>query len=325
MLTTTLKNGTTTVRITNIGCSIMSIHTPDRNGVLDNIVAGFADPKRYLDNPWYFGCIAGRYANRIGAGRFSIDGKDIQLTVNNGGNHLHGGFAGFHKKAWNIEHANDSEVLFTYTSPDGEEGYPGELHAQVRYALDANNKLALTYTATTDKRTPVNLTNHSYFNLSGFRQPTIADHQLMVRAARFTEKNGDNLPTGRILPVSGTPLDLSSPTALGPRIAQLPADKGFDHNFVLDGKGLAAVCYEQTTGRILRIYTDQPGIQVYTANWWDGAITGAHEVPYQQHGGVALETQGFPDSPNQPGFPNTILDPGETYQANTVFEFDVIK
>lgn len=325
MLTTTLKNGTTTVRITNIGCSIMSIHTPDRNGVEDNIVAGFADPKRYLDNPWYFGCVAGRYVNRIGAGRFTLDGEEIQLTVNNGGNHLHGGFAGFNKKAWNIEHADESEVLFSYTSPDGEEGYPGTLHAQVKYTLEKGNKLHLSYSATTDRRTPVNLTNHSYFNLSGFRQPTIANHELSVYARNYTEKNGNNLPTGRIIPTEGTPLDLSSPAPLGERIAQLAADRGFDHNYVLNEKGLAAVCYEQTSGRILKIYTDQPGIQVYTANWWDGSITGVHERPYIRYGGLALETQAFPDSPNRPEFPNTILNPGETYQAHTIFEFDIIK
>jgi len=323
----TLKNGTATVRITNIGCSIISIHTPDRNGVLRNIVAGFDDPMEYVRNPWYFGCIVGRVVNRIGGALFYLDGNAIRLSMNDGCNHLHGGFEGFHKKVWNIKcaihHAKEVGVIFEYTSPDGEEGYPGCLHVQVKYTLNVENKLSMSYTATTDKRTPVNLANHSYFNLSGFSNRKIMDHELTVHAKSYTEKYAQNLPTGKILSVTGTPLDLSTPVRIGDRIDQLADDKGFDHNYVLNGERPAAELYDPASGRVLRVMTDQPGIQVYTANWWDGTLKGAHDQPYLQHGALALETQAFPDSPNHPAFPGTILNPGEIYQANTVFEFEI--
>jgi aldose 1-epimerase len=323
----TLKNGTTTVRITNIGCSITSIHTPDRNGVQRNIVAGFDSPMDYIRNPWYFGCIVGRCVNRIGGARFYLDGQAIHLSMNDDCNHLHGGFVGFHKKIWDIRgsihNAQEVGVIFEYTSPDGEEGYPGNLHILVKYTLNAQNKLSLSYTATTDKRTPVNLANHSYFNMTGFEDALITNHQLMVHAKGYTEKSAHNLPTGNILPVSGTPLDLLTSVRIGDRIQGLAMDKGFDHNYVLDSVSPAAELYDPLSGRVLRVTTDQPGLQVYTANWWDGAIRGAHPEPYRQHGAIALETQAFPDSPNRPEFPNIILSPGETYHANTVFEFDL--
>ena len=323
----TLKNGATTVRITNIGCVITSIHTADREGREANIVAGFDNPMEYTCNPWYFGCIVGRVVNRIGGGLFYLDGQAVRLPTNNGGNHLHGGFEGFHKKIWDvkgtIDQATEAGVVFEYISPDGDEGYPGCLHVQVKYTLSVENKLYLSYTATTDKRTPVNLANHSYFNLSGFSSRKILDHQLMVDAKDYTEKDVQNLPTGRILSVAGTPLDLSASVRIGDRIPQLMADNGFDHNYVLNGKAPAAVLHDPASGRVLRVSTDQPGIQVYTANWWDGTLKGVHDQPYLQHGALALETQAFPDSPNHPAFPDTILSPGEIYRANTVFEFDI--
>jgi aldose 1-epimerase len=323
----TLKNGATTVRITNIGCVVTSIHMVDREGMEANIVAGFDNPMEYTCNPWYFGCIVGRVVNRIGGGLFYLDGQAVHLPMNNGDNHLHGGFEGFHKKIWKvrdtIDHATEAGVIFECISPDGDEGYPGCLHVQVKYTLSVDNKLTLSYTATTDKRTPVNLANHSYFNLSGFSNRKIMDHELMVNAKGYTEKDGQNLPTGRILSVAGTPLDLSTSVRIGDRIPQLPADQGFDHNYVLDRHAPAAVLYDPASGRILRVSTDQPGIQVYTANWWDGTLQGAHDEPYLQHGALALETQAFPDSPNHPEFPDTILSPGEIYRANTVFEFDI--
>ncbi|HVW61627.1 MAG TPA: aldose epimerase family protein [Puia sp.] len=323
----TLRNGAMTVRITNIGCSITSIHTSDRDGVQQNIVAGFDSPMEYIRNPWYFGCIVGRVVNRIGSAVFNLDGHAVRLSTNDGDNHLHGGFEGFHKKIWDVKsvihHATEAGVIFEYTSPDGEEGYPGCLQVQVKYMLNTENKLSLSYTATTDKRTPVNLANHSYFNLSGFCNQQITDHELMVHAKDYTEKYMQNLPTGRILPVTGTPLDLSRPVRIGDRIDQLAADRGFDHNYVLNGQAPAAVLYDPGSGRVLRVVTDQPGIQVYTANWWDGTIKGAHDRPYLRHGALALETQAFPDSPNHPEFPDTILSPGEVYRANTVFEFDI--
>jgi aldose 1-epimerase len=323
----TLKNGSTAVRITNIGCAIASIQVADRNGILKNIVAGFDDPMDYIRNPWYFGCVVGRYVNRIGGARFYLDGQAIHLSGNDGVNHLHGGFEGFHKKIWAlsglVHTAEEVGVIFEYTSPDGEEGYPGNLQVQVKYTLDMDNRLKLSYTAVTDKSTPVNLSNHAYFNLSGFDDPVIDGHQLTVYAKNYTEKYAHNLPTGQVLPVSGTPLDLSAPVRIGDRIEAFPADKGFDHNYVLEGTGPAATLYDPASGRMLRVSTDQPGIQVYTANWWDGGISGAHGTPYRQHGAVALETQAFPDSPNHPQFPNTILSPGETYQANTTFQFTI--
>lgn len=323
----TLKNGITTVRITNIGGSIMSIDTPDRNGELDNIVAGYHDPNEYLENPWYFGCVVGRVVNRIGGARFQLDGQIIHLSSNDGDNHLHGGFGGFHKKIWNLKNpvhnAQEVGVIFEYTSPDGEEGYPGNLHVQVKYSLDLENRLTLSYTARTDKRTPINLSNHSYFNLSGFKDQTIANHELLIHAKTYTEKYDQNLPTGNIIPINNTPLDLSTPARLGDRIRQLAADRGFDHNYVLDKVSPAGELYDPASGRMLRVTTDQPGIQVYTANWWDGTVEGAHLRPYGQHGAIALETQAFPDSPNRSEFPNTILSPGETYHTNTIFEFNL--
>jgi len=319
----TLRNGTTTVGLTNIGCSITSIHTPDRNGDCKNIVAGFASPMDYIRNPWYFGCVVGRYVNRIGGALFYLDRQAVCLSTNDGGNHLHGGFEGLSRKIWSLKEMLDEGVVFEYTSPDGEEGYPGNLCVQMKYTLDEGNKLGLHYTATTDRRTPVNLSNHSYFNLSGFDNPTIRDHVVMINAQGYTEKYAQNLPTGNILPLEGTPLDLVTSVRFGDRIDRLPFDRGFDHNYVLDGRQPAAEVHDPLSGRVLRVTTDRPGIQLYTANWWDGSLRGEHDQPYQQHGAFALETQAFPDSPNRPEFPNTILTPGEIYETNTFFEFDI--
>ena len=332
----TLRNGTVTVRLTDLGCAVLSIHTPDRNGIRKNIVAGFSTPAEYSHNPWYFGCIVGRYANRIAGGRFTLDGRTVQLSRNNEGNHLHGGFEGFHKKTWDITRVinqpTEVGVVFSYTSQDGEEGYPGTIKAEVQYTLTIDNRLKMEYRAETDKKTPVNLTNHSYFNLSGFETPRITDHILRINARHYTEKGADNLPTGHFILLPGSPLDFSSPTAIGRNIDSFPIDKGFDHNFVLSpyltGETTpddqpAAELTHPGSGRVLRLWTDQPGLQLYTANWWDGLLKGAHDQPYVQHGAVALETQAFPDSPNHPEFPNTILDPGDTYCATTILEFDV--
>jgi len=341
----TLGNGNITVDVTNIGCSIMSIHTPDRRGEQANIVAGFTDPLEYTRNPFYFGSIIGRYVNRIGGACFQLDGRTIRLSANDNGNHLHGGLEGFNKKIWRIRNSyyNDREagVLFDYTSRDGEEGYPGNLYVQVKYTLNTAGQLQLHYHAVTDKPTPVNLSNHSYFNLSAFEVPHIGDHVMTIRAKAFTEKQRQNLPTGRILPVQGTPLDLSSPKRLGEGIGRLAEDRGFDHNYVLDGIGPraqdgtgqtsidqdgappAVEVYDPHSGRLLRMTTDRPGVQLYSAGWWDGSLQGAHAQPYRRHGAFALETQAFPDSPNRPEFPGTILRPGETYQTKTIFTFAI--
>jgi aldose 1-epimerase len=328
----TLKNEAMTVTLTNLGCAITGIYTPDKKGVLQNIVAGFEDPAAYRENEHYLGCIVGRYANRIAEGKFTLDGEQVQLPVNNNGNHLHGGVEGFHAKVWDltavIRQEEETGVLFEYTSKDGEEGYPGNLHIRVQYLLDTKNRLTIRYHAVTDQRTPVNLTNHSYFNLTGFDNPLVTDHVLQINAMNYTEKSAQNLPTGRVLPVALTPLDFTLPQKIGKGIDAFPMDKGFDHNYVLTRHApgelvLAAELSAPETGRVLRVYTDQEAIQLYTANWWNGKLTGQQGIPYGQHGAAALETQAFPDSPNHPGFPNTILGPGEVYESVTIFEFDV--
>ncbi len=326
----TLKNDTVTVHITNLGCAVMAVHTPDRHGNIKNIAAGFEQPLDYANNPWYFGCVVGRYANRIAAGRFELDGQIRQLSVNNGENHLHGGWVGFNRKVWalkeQIREEEHTGVIFEYMSKNGEEGYPGNLTATVKYLLNQHNQLIMEYTAVTDQRTPVNFTNHSYFNLTGFEAPVINDHLLQVNAGSYTEKNGMNVPTGRIVPVQGSGADFMEPDRIGDRLQTFPSDMGFDLNYVLNGGTQdqpAAMLEDPGTGRWLKVFTDQPGIQVYTANFWDGSITGQQGKPYVQHGAIALETQAFPDSPNHRDFPNTILNPGEVYQTTTVYEFGV--
>ncbi len=310
----------------------MSVYAPDKNGTRKNVAAAYEQPADYAHNPWYLGCIVGRYANRIAHGRFTLDGQLYQLPVNNDGNHLHGGFEGFQKKVWAVSAIIKEEdhvgVAFTYTSRDGEEAYPGNLTVNVRYLLDHQDRLLIEYAAVTDKRTPLSFTNHSYFNLSGFEQPLITDHLLQVNALHYTEKNDRNTPTGRILPVAGTALDFTTPGRIGERLGHFPKDMGLDHNFVLDrpqpGATVHAATLEETTsGRYLKVFTDRPGIQVYTANYWDGSITGQQKKPYVKHGAVALETQAFPDSPNHPQFPDTILSPGEDYKTVTMYEFGV--
>ncbi|TDW96872.1 aldose epimerase family protein [Dinghuibacter silviterrae] len=336
----TLQNPRMHLTLTNLGASIRTLWVPDRNGRLGNVVAGYQDIDTYAHNPLYLGCVVGRYVNRIWRGRFVLDGVTYHLTQNEGTNHLHGGFRGFHQQLWEVlevvQSTDKASVLMGYRSKDGEEGYPGNLDATIRYTLRPDNRLYLDYTARSDKRTPVNLSNHSYFNLSAFARPLIDEHELRVFARDYAEKNGNNLPTGMVRPVAGTPLDFSRPARLGERLGVFPVDRGLDHNFVLDhvapGRsangapgepGLAAALRDPASGRRLRVYTDKPCIQVYTANWWDGSFLGAQGVTYEQHGAVALETQFYPDSPNQPGFPSTILDPGAEYKTTTIFEFDV--
>lgn len=329
-----LGNGTVSIAVTNLGCAVLSVYTPDRLGKRTNIVAGLDDLSQYQQNDYYLGCVVGRFANRIANGRFTIAGEEVLLSVNNAPNHLHGGVEGFNKKVWDpvvlIEEADKVGVVFEYLSPDGEEGYPGNLTVQVKYMLDQHNRLSIHYSAITDKCTPVSLTNHSYFNLTGFENPVILDHLLQVNAGRYTEKNEHNIPTGEILPVAGTPLDFSIPKKIGKDISLLLFDQGYDHNFVIDHTGegelsSAALLSDPQTGRLLRVFTDQPAIQVYTANFWDGSLSGRQQQPYVKHGAVALETQAFPDSPNHAGFPNTLLHPGDTYRSTTVYQFDVMQ
>jgi len=325
-----LQNGEFKVLITNLGCSIISVEAPDKSGHTKNVVAGFTNIKDYLFNRDYLGCIVGRYANRIAEGKFTLDGKQIQLPVNNDGNHLHGGIEGFNKKIWDITRVAESEdyvtVTFSYLSKDGEEGYPGNLQVTASYSLNKNNQLIIEYAARTSRATPLNLTNHSYFNLTGFDDPLIHDHLLQVNASYYTQKNERNVPTGSVLPLADTPLDFRSLKKIGTDIDKFPRDFGYDHNFVIENAALAktvfaAKLYEPSSGRVLKVYTSQPGIQVYTANYWDSTIKGLQGKPYQKHGAVALETQAFPDSPNHASFPNSILYPGEQHVSKTIYEF----
>lgn len=326
-----LHNGNITVDVVNIGCAITGIYVPDRQGNVKNIVAAYGQANLYRTNEAYLGVIVGRYANRIAGGRFTLDGNDIRLSVNNGNNHLHGGVQGFSHKIWKLvsllHNGLECRAKFTYTSPHGEEGYPGELVAGVEYILDNNGRLHLVYEATTSSSTPVNLTNHTYFNLSGFESPTVLDHLLTVNAAHYTGKNAENTSSGVISPVTGTALDFRRLVALGKGIGCFEADMGYDHNFVLQQapEGTltrAAVLYHPASGRLLTVHTSKPALQVYTANYWDGSITGVQGKPYLKHGAVALETQAFPDSVRFAHFPDTILRPGNTYQATTIFAFN---
>ncbi|ASZ11112.1 galactose mutarotase [Chitinophaga pendula] len=326
----TMHNEMMRIGITNLGCAITAIYLPDREGQHRNIVAGFEHPLQYQDNPYYFGTVVGRYANRIGAGQFQINGVHYQLPVNDGINHLHGGVHGFHQQVWMlrglIQQSDETGVIFEYVSADGEEGYPGMVRVQVQYTLNQRHELVIRYRASSDKRTPINLTNHSYFNLSGFERAQVTDHSLYVCAGHYTEKNDRNLPTGRVLPVADTSLDFRTPRLLSAVLDDFPADRGLDHNFVLEPavvhmESAAAELYDSVSGRQLTVYTSCPGMQVYTANWWDGTLCGQQGKPYEQHGAVALETQYFPDSPNHEHFPDTILRPGVTYESTTVFVF----
>ncbi|AXY78007.1 galactose mutarotase [Paraflavitalea soli] len=327
-----LTNGDTIVGLTNIGCTITAIYTSGRDNIKKNIVAGFDNLELYKVNKHYFGCVVGRYANRIANGTFMLGSERYQVSVNDRPNHLHGGWKGFSHKIWKleevIENGQECGVVFSYYSADGEEGYPGNLSVSVKYVLDKNNRLGIFYKAVTDKSTPINLTNHSYFNLTGFEVPTVLEHYLQVNAEQYTKKSANNTSDGNIATVADTALDFRTSRQIGHGIANFPKDMGYDHNLILnqpETKGLikAAVLHEVASGRVLTVYTDRPAIQVYTANYWDGSMKGGQGQFYQQHGGVALETHAYPDSVNHAHFPNTILHPGEEYNAATVFEFGV--
>ncbi len=324
----TLKNDQEiVVKITNYGGIITEIHTPGREGKSDNIVLGFDNLDQYLAGHPYFGAIIGRYGNRIGKAQFTLDGKVYHLAANDGENALHGGVAGFDKKIWSPEvtAGNDRAVLkLSYLSPDGEEGYPGNLQAVVTYEL-LSDRLMITYEAKTDKATPVNLTNHSYFNLGG--EGTILDHILYINASRYTPPDEELIPTGELTNVQGTPFDFRRPTVVGERLQEAGGNPvGYDLNYVLDGtageKVLAAKLLDPQSGRSLEVTTTEPGLQFYTGNFLDGSLVSGDRT-FVQYSGICLETQHFPDSPNQPGFPNTILRPGETYATQTIFKFGV--
>jgi aldose 1-epimerase len=325
----TLKNASgLEARIMTYGAILVSLKVPDRNGVLADINLGFDSLPGYLGTHPYFGAVIGRYGNRIAKARFTLDGVEYRLPANNNGNTLHGGNKGFDKVVWQagpVKTAHGTGVKLTYLSKDGEEGFPGNLAVTVVYTLTDANELEIRYEATTDKKTPVNLTNHAYWNLKGEGRGDVLGHVLQIEAGAITavDSAANLIPTGEIVPAAGTPFDFTTPHAIGERIARV--EGGYDHNFVLKSGGgtlaLAARVEEPESGRVLEIWTDQPGLQLYTGNFLDGTVVGKGGHAYGRHFAFCLETQHFPDSPNHPNFPSTILEPGQTFRSVTVHKF----
>ena len=323
------------MKVTNFGGIITSLKVPDKNGNFDDIVLGYNTLAEYVKANPYFGAIIGRYGNRIKKGKFVLDGKEYTLAINNAPNNLHGGPNGFDTVVWDAETKQDSNsvsIIFKYLSKDGEEGFPGNLEAKVTYALTNDNELKIHYIATTDKPTIVNLTNHTYWNLTGEGSGDILSHDLMINADMYTPVDATLIPTGELASVESTPMDFREATAIGSRInddfEQLKFGKGYDHNWILNKSAenemtLAATVYESTSGRYMEIYTTEPGIQFYSGNFLDGTIVGKSGKNYKFRDGFCLETQHFPDSPNQPNFPSTVLRPGETYETTTIHKFSV--
>jgi len=328
------KSGVVT-RITNFGGAVVSLDAPDRKGKLDDVVLGYGTLESYLKDKAYLGAIVGRYANRIARGNFTLDGINYVVAKNNGGNHLHGGVRCFSKRVWaakDVSNSDEQMLELTYLSKDGEEGYPGNLAVKVIYTLNNNNELKIDYVATTDKDTVINLTNHSYFNLAGQRRGDILNHQLILRGNRFVPVDATLIPTGKLRSVKGTPFDFTHATAIGARInqddQQLKFGNGYDHTWVLENRAKrgvhpAAQAYDPSSGRSLEVLTTEPGIQFYTGNFLDGSIGGKSGQIYTRHYGFCLEPQHFPDSPNHPSFPSTVLKAGQLYHSTTVYRFSV--
>ena len=314
-------------RITNYGAILVSLEVPDRHGKLDDITLGFESLDKYIEQKVYFGATVGRYANRIGNARFVLDGVEYKLAANNGPNHLHGGIKGFDKVVWRPVEVtageNQAWAKLTYLSKAGEEGYPGNLRCTVTYTLTNDDELRIDYEAETDKKTVLNLTNHTYWNLAGQGVGDILGHELMLEATRFTIVDKTLIPVGITASAVDTPLDFLAPKTIRGRIRQL--SNGFDHNFVLNGQpGAMKSCarvYEPTGGRILEIATTEPGVQLYTGNFLDGSVIGKGGKAYGKHAGFCLETQHYPDSPNKPNFPSTVLEPGRKFASTTVHKF----
>jgi aldose 1-epimerase len=316
------------VKLINLGGAITEIWVPDKAGKLADVNLGFEDIKGWQSksNP-FFGCLVGRYANRIAKGKFTLDGKEYKLATNNGPNSLHGGVKGFDKVVWEVKKVGPNSVTLSHVSPDGDEGYPGELKADVTYTLTDDNELVIDYKATCDKPTVINLTNHAYFNLAGHDAGDILDHEVTLKAANVTPTDETLIPTGKLEPVKGTPFDFTSPKKIGADIAKIKADPvGYDINYVLDAgqsekPALGAVVYEPKSGRVMEMLTTEPGVQFYTGNFLNGTAKGKGGAVYKKHAGFCLEAQHYPDSPNQPTFPSVVLRPGKEYKQTTVYRF----
>jgi aldose 1-epimerase len=334
LFTLTNKNGIE-AKITNFGGIVVALKTPDRKGQFTDIVLGYDNVKGYEGDTAFFGALIGRYGNRIAKGQFTLNGKTYQIPLNDGPNALHGGPNAFNKKVWtarDISTHSTPMLQLTYLSKDGENGFPGNLNVQVTYSVTSNNELRIDYAATTDKDTVLNLTNHSYFNLKGEGEGDILQHEVRLNANKFTPVDATLIPTGELKNVQGTPFDFRKSTAIGARIdsddQQLKYGWGYDHNWVLNGLGagqlvIAARVHEATTGRVLEVLTDQPGVQFYSGNHMDGTIRGKGGKVYPKRGGLCLETQHYPDSPNHPAFPSTTLKAGEKFHSTTVYKFGV--
>ncbi|MDD9957862.1 MAG: galactose mutarotase [Gammaproteobacteria bacterium] len=332
----TLQNANgMTVEIINLGGIIVSLSVADSSGNFADVTTGFDDPQIYVDGAGFAGAIVGRYANRIANGRFSIDGVEYTLAQNNGDNAIHGGIVGFDKKIWEPEtfsSTTDSRLVLTTFSPDGEEGYPGRVDVTVSYTLNDENQLIIDYSASTDKATVINLTNHAYFNLEGHNAGSILDHEISINADRYTPVDNESIPTGEIVAVANSPLDFRRAKPIGQDIdsshEQIRFGSGFDHNFVINHEragelSLAAAVYAPISGRTITVYTDQPGMQFYTGNFLNGRLGGKNGAQYDRREAFCLETQHYPDSPNKPEFPSTLLRPGDQYETRTIFEFGV--
>lgn len=331
LFTLTNRNGVQ-AKITSYGGIVVSLKVPDRDRKFDDVVLGFNDLDSYLKGHPYFGAIIGRYGNRIAKGRFALNGVEYKLAVNNGENHLHGGIKGFDKVVWTAKETKTRlgpAIALTYLSKDGEEGYPGNLQVRVVYTLTDSNELRIDYAASTDKDTVMNLTHHSYFNLAGEGNGDILNHQVVLKADRFTPTDSGSIPTGELRSVVGTPFNFLTATAIGARIdqdeEQLRLGNGYDHNFVVNGRPgtlrQAATVYEPTSGRVMGVWTTEPGMQFYTGNFLDGTLNGKAGKVYPRRSGFCLETQHYPDSPNEPAFPTTTLKKGATYRSTTIYRF----
>jgi len=328
LLFTLVNDSGITLKITNYGGTVISLAVPDKTGEIADVVLGFPTWESWIENPAYFNCIVGRTCNRIRDAKFKLDGIEYLLSANAEKFQLHGGFHGFHHKLWDastFERKHEIGIELEYLSVDGEEGFPGNLRAKAIYTLNNNNEISLKLSAVTDKATPVNLTNHAYFNLCGEGSGDIYSHELMICSDQITENDNDSLPTGKFAAVAGTPFDFTEPQRIGERIDKLY--KGYDNNFVLRNQtgelALAAKVLDPKSGRVLEVFTTEPGVQLYTANWFDGSLIGKCGKPHMSHTAFCLETQHYPDSMNQPEFPDVILRPGENYKSQTIWKFSV--